>query len=100
MATMSSAAMTTVHSVRPEMGLFDEPIIPTRLPETAAKKNPRTIMTTAATAAGPGGAAEMGFLRGPDHTGQVAEDRREEESENDREDGRHCRRSDGARKVE
>ena len=35
------------------MGLFDEPIMPTRLPETAAKKNPSTIMTTAATTAAP-----------------------------------------------
>ena len=33
------------------MGLFDEPIMPTRLPETAAKKKPRTIITTAATTA-------------------------------------------------
>ena len=46
-----SAATTNVHSVRPETGLFDEPIMPTRLPETAAKKNPRTIITAAATTA-------------------------------------------------
>ena len=48
---ISSAATTSVHSVRPETGLFEEPIIPTRLPETAAKKNPSTIMTIAAAAA-------------------------------------------------
>ena len=48
-ATISSAAITSVHSVSPETGLFDEPIMPTRLPETAAKKNPTTIMTPAAT---------------------------------------------------
>ena len=40
--------MISVQSVRPEIGLFDEPIMPTRLPETAAKKKPRMIMTTAA----------------------------------------------------
>src|SRR5208282_4854662 len=48
-ATISSAAITSVHSVSPDTGLFDEPIIPTRLPETAAKKNPTIIMTPAAT---------------------------------------------------
>src|SRR5271157_3101557 len=48
-ATMSRAAITSVHSVRPDTGLFDDPIIPTRLPETAAKKNPTTSMTPAAT---------------------------------------------------
>ena len=32
MATISSAATTSVHSVRPETGLFDDPIMPTRLP--------------------------------------------------------------------
>ena len=51
MATISSAATISVESVRPEIGLFDEPIMPTRLPETAAKKKPSTIMTTAATTA-------------------------------------------------
>ena len=50
-ATISSAATTSVQSVSPETGLFDEPIMPTRLPETAAKKNPSTIMTPAATSA-------------------------------------------------
>ena len=49
MATISSAATISVESVNPEMGLFEEPIIPTRLPETAAKKKPSTSMTTAAT---------------------------------------------------
>ena len=47
-ATISSAAITSVHSVRPETGLFDDPIMPTRLPETAAKKNPSTIIISAA----------------------------------------------------
>ena len=50
-ATISSAAITSVQSVRPETGLFDEPIMPTRLPDTAAKKKPRTSMTRAATMA-------------------------------------------------
>ena len=50
-AIISSAATTRVQSVKPETGLFDEPIMPTRFPETAAKKNPSTIMTTAATMA-------------------------------------------------
>ena len=49
--TISSAAMISVESVRPETGLLEEPINPTRLPETAAKKNPSMIMTTAATMA-------------------------------------------------
>ena len=49
MATISSAATISVESVNPETGLFEEPIIPTRLPETAAKKKPSTSMTTAAT---------------------------------------------------
>ena len=38
--TIVSAATIVVASVRPEIGLFDEPIIPTRFPETAAKKKP------------------------------------------------------------
>ena len=49
MSTISSAAMTSVASVSPEIGLFDEPIRPTRLPETAAKKKPMMIITMAAT---------------------------------------------------
>src|SRR5215467_15052467 len=48
-ATISSAAITSVHNVKPDTGLFDEPIIPTRFPETAAKKKPSTTITTAAT---------------------------------------------------
>src|ERR1700677_1142276 len=48
-ATISTAAMINVESVRPEMGLFDEPITPTRLPETVAKKNPTINITIAAT---------------------------------------------------
>src|SRR5271157_3971043 len=50
-ATISRAATTRVQSVSPETGLLEEPIIPTRLPETAAKKKPSTIITTAATTA-------------------------------------------------
>ena len=46
---MSSAAITSVHSVSPETGLFDDPIMPTRLPDTAAKKKPTMIITPAAT---------------------------------------------------
>src|SRR5712691_9381406 len=46
--TISSAAMIRVDSVRPEIGLLDEPITPTRYPETVAKKKPVTSMTTAA----------------------------------------------------
>ena len=38
--TMSSAAIIKVESVKPETGLFEEPMNPTRLPETVAKKNP------------------------------------------------------------
>ena len=53
MAIISSAAITRVESVRPEIGLFEEPITPTRFPETAAKKNPTMIMTSAATTAAP-----------------------------------------------
>ena len=45
---MVSAATIVVASVRPEIGLFDEPIRPTRLPETAAKKKPVTSITSAA----------------------------------------------------
>jgi hypothetical protein len=47
--TIRTAAMMRVESVRPETGLFDEPMIPTRYPETVAKKNPTKSMTTAAT---------------------------------------------------
>ena len=50
-ATISSAATISVQRVSPETGLFDEPISPTKLPETAAKKNPRISITTAATIA-------------------------------------------------
>lgn len=48
MMTMVSAATMVVASVSPEIGLFDEPIMPTRLPETAAKKKPVTRITIAA----------------------------------------------------
>ena len=46
--TIVSAATTVVASVSPEIGLFDEPIMPTRLPDTAAKKKPAMSITTAA----------------------------------------------------
>ena len=38
-----------VESVSPEIGLFDEPITPTRYPDTVAKKNPTISITAAAT---------------------------------------------------
>ena len=41
----------SVEIVKPLIGLFDEPINPTRYPETAAKKNPAIIITIVATAA-------------------------------------------------
>src|SRR5580692_7364515 len=50
-ATINSAAMITVESVSPEIGLFDEPITPTRYPETVAKQKPTISMTIAATTA-------------------------------------------------
>ena len=49
---MSKAAISNVERVNPEIGLFDDPMNPTRLPETVAKKNPTKIMTTAARTAG------------------------------------------------
>ncbi len=52
-STMRMAAMTSAARVKPEIGLFEEPIMPTRLPETAAKKKPTTIITIAATMPGP-----------------------------------------------
>ena len=51
-STIRIAAITSAASVRPEMGLLDEPIMPTKLPETAAKKKPTTIITIAATIPG------------------------------------------------
>ena len=51
-ATMSSAAIRSVDSVKPEIGLFEDPMKPTRLPETVAKKNPTMIITSAARIAG------------------------------------------------
>src|SRR5438874_1859754 len=50
--TIRSAAMSNVDKVRPETGLFDDPIKPHRLPETVAKKKPTISMTTAAKIAG------------------------------------------------
>src|SRR5229473_19467 len=51
-ATIRSAAISKVDSVKPEIGLLEEPMNPTRLPETVAKKKPTTSMTTAARIAG------------------------------------------------
>src|SRR4051812_5314375 len=51
-ATIRSAAISNVESVNPEIGLLEEPMKPTRLPDTVAKKNPTTIITTAARIAG------------------------------------------------
>src|SRR5580658_8233092 len=48
-ATISSAAIISVESVNPEIGLFDEPIMPTKFPDTVAKKNPTSSITSAAT---------------------------------------------------
>ena len=39
-------------SVNPETGLLEEPMKPTRLPETVEKKKPTKSMTTAASTAG------------------------------------------------
>ena len=41
--------MINVESVKPEIGLLEEPIMPTRFPDTVAKKNPTISITTAAT---------------------------------------------------
>ncbi len=46
--TIVSAATMVVARVSPEIGLLDDPIMPTRLPDTAAKKKPVIRMTTAA----------------------------------------------------
>src|SRR5580700_8987542 len=51
-ATINSAAISSVESVNPEIGLFDDPINPTRFPDTVAKKNPTNSITTAARIAG------------------------------------------------
>src|SRR5580692_11432672 len=51
-ATISSAAISSVESVKPEIGLLDDPMNPTRLPDTVAKKNPTRSITTAARMAG------------------------------------------------
>src|ERR1043166_8688388 len=50
--TIKSAAMISVESVKPETGLLEEPMKPTRLPETVEKKKPTKSMTTAASTAG------------------------------------------------
>ena len=47
-----------MHSVKPDTGLFDDPIIPTRLPDTAAKKKPILIGEMASAQAGPGDKAK------------------------------------------
>ncbi len=51
--TIVSAATIVVARVRPEIGLFEEPIMPTRFPDTAAKKKPVTSITIAARIAPP-----------------------------------------------
>src|SRR5271155_364713 len=51
-ATIRRAAISRVESVKPEIGLLDEPMNPTRLPDTVAKKKPTKIITTAARIAG------------------------------------------------
>ena len=43
--------MISVERVRPLIGLLLEPMSPTRLPDTAAKKKPATIITIVATSA-------------------------------------------------
>src|ERR1700733_1856535 len=50
--TMRSAAMISVESVKPDTGLLDDPIIPTKLPDTVEKKKPTMSITTAARIAG------------------------------------------------
>ncbi len=52
MTSIRRAAMMRVDRVRPEMGLLEDPIVPTRFPETAAKKKPATAITPAARIAG------------------------------------------------
>ena len=49
--TMVRAATMVVARVSPEIGLLDDPIMPTRLPDTAAKKKPVIRITTAASTA-------------------------------------------------
>ena len=49
--TIKSAAITSVESVNPEIGLFDDPITPTRYPDTVAKKKPTISITSAAATA-------------------------------------------------
>src|SRR4051812_20412882 len=51
-ATMRREAISKVERVSPETGLLEEPMNPTRFPDTVAKKNPTTSMTTAARRAG------------------------------------------------
>src|SRR5438046_8860531 len=45
--TIKSAAMSNVDKVKPDTGLFDEPIKPNRMPETVEKKKPTIRITTA-----------------------------------------------------
>src|SRR5437762_12783300 len=52
-ATIRRAAISRVESVNPEIGLLDDPMNPTRLPDTVAKKKPTMIITAAANMAGP-----------------------------------------------
>src|ERR1041385_4164172 len=50
--TISSAAISNVDNVKPDTGLCDDPMNPTKFPETVAKKKPTMSMTTAARTAG------------------------------------------------
>src|ERR1700692_4748308 len=50
--TMSSEAISRGESGNPEIGLFEEPMKPTKFPETVAKKKPTMSITTAANIAG------------------------------------------------
>jgi hypothetical protein len=49
--TIVSAATIVVARVRPDTGLLEDPMRPTRFPDTAAKKNPVMSMTMAAKSA-------------------------------------------------
>src|SRR6266404_9694978 len=50
--TISSAAISNVESVRPDTGLFEDPMKPHKLPEIVAKKKPTISITSAAKIAG------------------------------------------------
>ena len=48
MASITSAESTSAESVSPESGWFELPTSPARYPPTAERKNPETLMITAA----------------------------------------------------